>query len=115
MGTRHIIAVRLDGRFPIKQYGQWDGYFEGQGQDVLNFLNDPTLDLAKFKDQLSKCHYMTSEELVEMYKAGGVEIKEGGFAPYDQIQKFEATKQGQYLSRDTGAEILGVNMHMSLI
>ena len=30
MGTRHLIAVQLDGEYKIAQYGQWDGYPEGK-------------------------------------------------------------------------------------
>lgn len=25
MGTRHLIAVQIDGAYKIAQYGQWDG------------------------------------------------------------------------------------------
>ena len=38
MGTRHMVGVVLDGDFKIAQYGQWDGYPEGQGKTVLDFL-----------------------------------------------------------------------------
>ena len=40
MGTRHLIAVQLDGEYKIAQYGQWDGYPDGKGIDVLHFLTD---------------------------------------------------------------------------
>ena len=38
MGTRHLIFIQLNGEYKLSQYGQWDGYLEGQGLDVLNFL-----------------------------------------------------------------------------
>ena len=41
MGTRHLICAHKDGKYPIAQYGQWDGYPEGQGVDVLSFLHSP--------------------------------------------------------------------------
>lgn len=38
MGTRHIIKVRKNGKDWISQYGQWDGYPTGQGEDVMKFV-----------------------------------------------------------------------------
>lgn len=40
MGTRNLTAVYLDGQYKVAQYGQWDGYPEGQGITVLTFLRD---------------------------------------------------------------------------
>lgn len=33
MGTRNLTAVYLDGQYKVAQYGQWDGYPEGQGHN----------------------------------------------------------------------------------
>lgn len=47
MGTRHIIKVLKNGKTWISQYGQWDGYPTGQGEDVIAFLksgNSPALE-----------------------------------------------------------------------
>jgi hypothetical protein len=38
MGTRNLTRVICDGKTKVAQYGQWDGYPEGQGKTVLNFL-----------------------------------------------------------------------------
>ena len=38
MGTRNLVVVYYGGKFRIAQYGQWDGYPEGQDKDVLEFL-----------------------------------------------------------------------------
>lgn len=35
MGTRNLTAVYLDGQYKVAQYGQWDGYPEGQGITAL--------------------------------------------------------------------------------
>jgi hypothetical protein len=35
MGTRHLIAVQLGGEYRVAQYGQWDGYPDSAGIDVL--------------------------------------------------------------------------------
>ena len=56
MGTRNLIAVQLDGKYRIAQYGQWDGNPENAGVDVLTFLRE-RLDRAKFKKALKKCKF----------------------------------------------------------
>jgi hypothetical protein len=38
MGTRNLIYVYHRGRFVIADYTQWDGYPEGQGERILQFL-----------------------------------------------------------------------------
>ena len=52
MGTRHLILVWYKGKWQIAQYGQWDGYPEGQGSTVLKFLTnrDKEEELAKRLD-----------------------------------------------------------------
>lgn len=60
MGTRHTIEVIYQGETRIKQYGQWDGYLEGQGAGIANFLVNADLD--KFKENLLKCSWLTKEE-----------------------------------------------------
>ena len=40
MGTRNLTAVYIDGEYKVAQYGQWDGYPEGQGMTALTFLRD---------------------------------------------------------------------------
>lgn len=52
MGTRNLTMVRYKNQYKVAQYGQWDGYPEGQGVKVLNFLK--TANLNKFKKQLNK-------------------------------------------------------------
>jgi len=54
MGTRNLTMVIKDGQPRIAQYGQWDGYPEGQGVNTLTFLR--TANLERFKSQLDKCH-----------------------------------------------------------
>ena len=38
MGTRFLTAVFADGQYRVAQYGQWDGYPEGAGVNILHFL-----------------------------------------------------------------------------
>lgn len=64
MGTRHIIMVQMDNEYKVMQYGQWDGYLDGQGQDVLRFLRNN--DLAAFSDKVAQCREITEEEINEV-------------------------------------------------
>lgn len=81
MGTRNLIAVVLDGEFKVAQYCQWDGYLSGQGNGILEFLNNESFDLEIFKDQLRKCVFLQEGQELE-------------FSPYT--------------SRDTGSDILSL-------
>lgn len=39
MGTRNLTLVKdKEGKTKVAQYGQWDGYPEGQGVTILNFI-----------------------------------------------------------------------------
>jgi len=60
MGTRHLIAAMVDGKYKIAQYGQHDGYISGQGVDVLTFLRNSDLDA--FKENVRKCEWMTEAD-----------------------------------------------------
>lgn len=65
MGTRHIIVAVIDGQTKLAQYGQWDGYPEGQGLKVLEFirkLNSNLEDLPKFLENLRSTHFVTEDE-----------------------------------------------------
>lgn len=85
MGTRSLIAVQINGEYKIAQYGQWDGYPEGQGSDVLNFLKKA--DIEEFKKAVSECRYLSDSELSERNMPDWQKI-------YPE------------LSRDAGADIL---------
>jgi hypothetical protein len=43
MGTRHLITICIDGKYPIAQYGQFDGYPERAGVNILNHLRTTSL------------------------------------------------------------------------
>lgn len=90
MGTRHLIAVVLDGQYRIAQYGQWDGYPSGQGATVLEFLKNYNRD--RFESKLRAASFMTNDELESF---GRVADTIGNWQ-----QKFPA------MTRDTGADIL---------
>ena len=70
MGTRNLTAVFMDGEYKVAQYGQWDGYPEGQGITCLVFLRDE-MDESKFREQLKKVHFWNAEELDNLYAEFG--------------------------------------------
>ena len=39
VGTRHITAVVSEGQFVVAQYGQWDGYPTGAGNDIVAIIS----------------------------------------------------------------------------
>ncbi len=101
MGTRHLTMVIADGKNRIAQYGQWDGYPEGQGETVLKFLLGA--DLAKFKEKcVNNTKWVSQKEFDRLYKEAG--HKGGDFVSMEVSNRFkEANPQ---LDRDMGAEVL---------
>ena len=88
MGTRNLTMVRKNKVLKIAQYGQWDGYPDGQGETVLTFILNN--DMNKFSDIIDKTKFLTQEDINELQKK--VDNNEGVF-PIS-------------CSRDTGAKIL---------
>ena len=86
MGTRNLTCVYVDGEYKVAQYGQWDGYPNGQGTTALEFLLDANLD--KFTEKVRNLKWITDEECERI----------------DKVKDW--TRKYPELSRDTGAEIL---------
>lgn len=91
MGTRHLIAVQLDGKYKVAQYGQWDGYPSGQGATVLGFLGK--YNRKEFEAKVRAAQWITDAEIDKVN---------------DDIKKTGEGWKKKYpeLTRDTGAEIL---------
>lgn len=101
MGTRNLTAVYVDGEYRIAQYGQWDGYPEGQGLTCLMFLRDD-MDEKLFRERLRETRFMSYEEIRDIYIKGGAD--ENGFITVADARKVEQRYPG--LDRDLGASIL---------
>jgi hypothetical protein len=86
MGTKNMTIVVSNGETKVAQYGQWDGYYSGQGLDALAILRK--LDLQDFKAKVDALQEYTTEE-------------------YDAIPDDQNFKE-KYpeLHRDTAAKIL---------
>ncbi len=93
MGTRHLIAVQIDGAYKIAQYGQWDGNPACTGIDVLRFLQ--TCDIESFKNKVRHCSFLTSEDV----DAINNELK---------TTNKTVPKDYPHLSRDASANILNI-------
>ena len=99
MGTRNLTMVIADGETKVAQYGQWDGYPEGQGMTALNFLRGA--DLEAFKAKLADVRFLTFEE----YDAA-VEHITGGSDWIDMKQAADIDAIFPYITRNHGAAIL---------
>ena len=54
----------VDGAYKVAQYGQWDGYPEGAGVGILNFLKAPGME--DFKESLKGTRFLTEEEIAAL-------------------------------------------------
>ena len=91
MGTRHLIAVQVDGEYRVAQYGEWEGYPRGQGVDVLAFLSVPA-NVESLRAKARTTRWLSSEELAAI----------GQEHPRDWAERFP------HLSREAGANILSL-------
>ena len=99
MGTRNLTAVFMDGEYKVAQYGQWDGYPEGQGATCLVFLRDE-MDEAKFREQLGKVHFGNEEEMDNLFAEFGADPSGSiSMANYEKFKKaYPNIKAEEYFS-----------------
>lgn len=98
MGTRNLTIVHKNGEYKVAQYGQWDGYPEGLGVTLLNFLKNVNMD--SFRNAIDNVSFYTQEELEEIDK----QIDEARKV----IPNYSWQKDFPQLSRDTGGDILNL-------
>lgn len=101
MGTRHLTIIKAGDKV-YAQYGQWDGYPDGQGITVWKFVKKH-LDVAKLKRQLARAKYLTQEEIQATWTECGA-VPKAQFVTME-IAKLH-TQRYPLLSRDAGAECL---------
>ncbi len=130
MGTRHITQVILDGKTVVSQYGQWDGYPDATGADILKFLNE--MNRSKFETNLQACIPLTTEAAYALWEEAFIAVeqprmkalhaelddeaiellfaeklkkyRENGMGSMDVSNEF--TKYHPTLQRDMGSDIL---------
>ena len=108
MGTRHLTVAKLDGEWKVAQYGQWDGYPEGQGITVLEFarkLQDQET-AEKFIQNLRKCRWIYKHEADEINeKIDSGEIK-NLLRDYPQFHRNTGAEILDFVLSQTGKEIV---------
>lgn len=102
MGTRNLTIVVIDGQTKIAQYGQWDGYPNGQGITVLEFIRDKMK--WDFRDKVRACSWITEDEYKTLWEAHSPGSSGQLFIGYDIAKAF--SQKHPELSRDTAAQIL---------
>ena len=103
MGTRHLIAVQKDGEYKVAQYGQWDGYPEGQGVRVLEFLRNA--DMEFFKKRLNNVRFFDEakdKDFIDSYNKN----VQGWSSDPDNRTEEQKRWHSLFQSRDLGAKIL---------
>ena len=100
MGTRNLTIVRSKRKDKVIQYGQWDGYPEGQGRTIADFLKE--VDLPKFKKQVDALKVYTKQAIKKAYMDAG---HDGGQWIEMSVSN-RANKAHPALCRDHGAGIM---------
>lgn len=102
MGTRNLTKViDKDGVTKVAQYGQWDGYPEGQGIKILSILTADRYAVEELELSLDKCRFATDEERQTVY-----DNYNKTYPDTTHLKKFSAMLPS--FSRDTGGDILNV-------
>lgn len=105
MGTRNLTCVVMDDKFVVSQYCQWDGYPEGQGATIVDFLTKK-MDMEKFTKALKELKYPTKKQIVaKIKKVTGVDCAaNGGWINLDESNKIK--EAFPHFDRDMGAKVL---------
>ena len=103
-GTRNLTIVIVNDTVHIAKYCQWDGFPEGQGKTILEFLRDK-MDKDKFIQKLKKCSMIESgdKKIEKSWISCGKE-PDIDFVSLDVSEKFH--KVFPNFSRNVGGNIL---------
>ena len=66
MGTRNLTIVYSNGKYKVAQYGQWDGYPEGLGSQLLKYLKG--ININELRNAVNDCTYLSKEDFDEINK-----------------------------------------------
>jgi hypothetical protein len=104
MGTRHLICVVKNGQYKVAQYGQWDGYPEGQGVGILNFLTNE-MNRELFEKKLDDLKWATEEDFRQMHIDIGLDPNKE-WVNMDEADLWRRNYPEN--DRDTGSVILSI-------
>jgi hypothetical protein len=95
MGTRNLTCVFHEGTYKIAKYGQWDGYPDHLGVNILDFLLN-RFEKETFIKNLGKIRFISDEELKSLWQKAGSD--NSGWVNMEVSENF---KKSEYpLSRD---------------
>ena len=103
MGTRHITAVVAEGEFVVAQYGQWDGYPTGAGNDIVAIISGK---IDQLKASLKHIVPVDSGTVERYWAECGAQ--EWG-ADMETCRRFKV--KHMTLDRDTGPDVLNILIH----
>lgn len=102
MGTRNLTVVYSEGEYKVAKYCQWDGYPEGQGSTILEFLST-VFNKETFTAEVAKLREATEEEVKQAWADCGAD-------PDSEWVNMEVSDRMRerypYWNRDMGGEIL---------
>jgi hypothetical protein len=104
MGTRNLTNVVFENEVVVSQYGQWDGYPEGQGTTLFYTIQE-TDTIEKFIKQIPNIYYPNQEQLDALF-APFMDGSAPGMMTIDSGNKLEEALPT--LSRNTCGEIIRV-------
>ena len=104
MGTRNLTVIVHNQEVKVAQYGQWDGYPDGQGLTLLAFLSSPpfTEDLKKIV--LPKVRFQNEKDKKDKEMFLQSIGSKDGWMNMEQVEKYK--KKYPLHHRDVGGEIL---------
>lgn len=106
MGTRNLTMVKDEnGELKVAQYGQWDGFPEGQGATILRFISDKNC-FDMLKEALPYCKFYNRchdiDDFVEAYD----ELAPKWSNEHDKRTAEMVSWFDFFQSRDIGGDIL---------
>ena len=108
MGTRHLTIVQKNNEYKVAQYGQWDGYPEGAGSEILDFCRRHLSTEAgrnAFSEKVLKCKFIAGARIENLIRSVQQKDEYNG---YDENCSPKWTKVYPQFSRDTGNEVLSL-------
>jgi hypothetical protein len=110
VGLRSLCSVFWKGRWVIAQYGQFDGYPEGQGVKIIKFLS-VAHNIERLKEGLEHVHYLTEEEIDAIWieiQQWEMDLSNQGVRRENRMHWNPVQERYPTLQRETSARILGI-------
>ena len=104
MGTRHLTCVFSNNQMRIAQYGQFDGYPDGAGFEICDFIHRTNMD--EFRSKVEKVTQVTEEKMNSINSQ--FESKDGWMTLAESERYGKAYPE---FYRNTGAGILDLVMN----